>query len=381
MLLVPFGLIILLRCLPIKSIMAHIAIVNRLSIVYNSSIMFNPVYTITNKLLYNIKQINSVIFELNSRRFSKVVLYELEMRAREISTYCSTSIEGNPLPLTDVRQILKARPKNLRNSEQEIVNYNKALEELNKYIQKGPVLLSLNLILSIQNWVVDKLIPKFQLKKLREEPVFVNNPKTGETVYWPPDSKDVGWLMNDLIIFTNKNKSIIDPLIIAGIFHKQFVIIHPFMDGNGRTGRLVTKILLADMGLNTFNLFSFETYYNKNVTGYFNNVGVSGNYYDLAASIDFTSWLEYFTDGIIDELLRVKKLLPKAASGPKEELMPYHKKILEFIRKKGYISDRDYRKLTDRAKATRNLDFNKLINMGLIERKGKGKATYYELGG
>ena len=130
---------------------------------------------------------------------------------------------------------------------------------------------------------------------------------------------------------------------------------------------------------NTFNLFSFENYYNKNVTNYFSNVGILGNYYDIADSIDFTHWLEYFTDSIIDELLRVKKLLPKVSVSPKEELMPYHRKILEFIRKKGYISDRDYKKLTNRAKATRNLDFNKLIDMGLIERKGTGKATYYQL--
>jgi len=343
--------------------------------------MFKPKYTITNKLLSNIKQISSIILGLNSRRFSKVVLYELERSAREISTFASTSIEGNPLPLTDVKQILKTQPQNLRSSEQEVVNYNKALEELNKDLQEGPVSFSLNLILSIQKQVVDKLIPKHQSGKLRKEPVFVNNSKTGTTVYWPPDAKDVLQLMNDLISFTNKNKGVVDPLIIAGIFHKQFVIIHPFMDGNGRTARLVTKILLADMGLNTFNLFSFENYYNRNVTNYFNNVGVLGNYYDIASSIDFTSWLEYFTDGIIDELLRVKKLLPKVSASPKEELMSYHRKILEFIRKKGYISDRDYKKLTDRAKATRNLDFNKLIDMGLIERKGKGKATYYKLKG
>jgi Fic family protein len=132
------------------------------------------------------------------------------------------------------------------------------------------------------------------------------------------------------------------------------------------------------MGLNTFDLFSFENYYNRNVTNYFNNVGILGNYYDMADLIDFTGWLEYFTDGIIDELLRVKKLLPVSAT-PKEELMPYHKKVLEFIRKKGYISDRDYKKLTNRAKATRSLDFNKLIDMDLIERKAKGKATYYQL--
>lgn len=341
--------------------------------------MFKPNYTITNKLLSNIKQISSMVLELNNKRFSKVVLYELERSAREISTYASTSIEGNPLPLTDVKRILKNQPQNLRNSEQEVINYNKALEDLNKNLQRGSESFNLDLILSIHKQVVFKLMPKYQSGKLREEPVFVNDPKTGKIVYWPPDAKDLVQLMNDLVNFATGSRGVIDPLIIAGIFHKQFVIIHPFIDGNGRTARLSTKVFLADMGLNTFNLFSFEDYYNRNVTNYFSNVGVLGNYYDIADSIDFTDWLEYFTDGVIDELLRVKKLLPEASIGPETELMVYHKKILKFINEKGYISDHDYAKLTNRAKATRILDFNKLIDMGIIQRKGKGRATYYQL--
>lgn len=341
--------------------------------------MLEPKYTITHKLLSNIKQINTIILDLNNRRFPKIVLYELEKTAREISTFASTNIEGNPLPLTDVKQILKHTPRNLRRSEQEVINYNKTLEILNKKLQHGSILFSLSLILSIHKQVVAKLVPAYQLGKLRVEPVIVNNQKNRETIYWPPDHKDVPQLINDLVNFVDKNKEKVDPLIIAGLFHKQFVIIHPFMDGNGRTARLLTKVILTDLGLNTFNLFSFENYYNRNVTNYFDSVGVFGNYYDIVKAIDFTNWLEYFTDGIIDELLRVKKLLPLVSVSPETKLMPYHKKILEFIKKKGYITHYDYTKLTRRAKATRNLDFKKLINLDLIERKGKGKATYYKL--
>ena len=207
----------------------------------------------------------------------------------------------------------------------------------------------------------------------------VNDPRTGQVVYLPPDVKDVKTLMEELIGFVNKNKDKIDDLILAGIFHKQMVIIHPFMDGNGRTTRLATKVLLAQMGLNTFNLFSFENYYNQNVTKYFQTVGEFGNYYELKDKIDFTSFLEYFTEGIIDELLRVEKLLPKLSVNPQTQLKPFHLKMLRYINKISFISDRDYAKLVNRAKATRTKDFTKLIELGLIERKGKGKATYYVL--
>jgi Fic family protein len=171
----------------------------------------------------------------------------------------------------------------------------------------------------------------------------------------------------------------VDPLILAGIFHKQMVIIHPFMDGNGRTTRLVTKALLAAMELNTFNLFSFENYYNRNVTKYFQTVGEFGNYYELIDKIDFTKWLEYFTEGIIDELLRVQKLLSGISLNPTNQLQSWHLKILEFIREKGFINENEYAKFSDRAKSTRALDFQKMIELGLIEKKGKGRATYYIL--
>lgn len=343
--------------------------------------MFQPQYTITEILLANIKRITSIVNELNNRRFPNIILLELERNAREVSSYASTSIEGNPLPLTEVKKILKSKPTHIRDSEKEILNYNQALQDLNTQLAKKEITLSLQFILKIQKQVINELLPKFEAGYLREKPVVVNDPRTGNVMYLPPDVKNVKPLMEDLVEFINKNREIIDPLILAGIFHKQMVIIHPFMDGNGRTTRLVTKALLAAMGLNTFNLFSFENYYNKNVTKYFQTVGEFGNYYELVNKIDFTNWLEYFTEGIIDELLRVQKLLPEISFSPSTELQTYHKHILEYIQKKGFITDPNYAKLTDRAKATRALDFQKLIELGLIERKGKGRATYYVLKG
>ena len=341
--------------------------------------MFKPKYTITNKLLANIKRISEIISELNNRNFPHVVLLDMERRARAISAYSSTSIEGNPLPLTDVKRILKNKPEFARDSEKEVLNYNQALIELDNLIKSGQEIFNTKLILKIQQAITTGLIESYRCGKIRQEPVFVNNPKTRQTVYLPPDHQDVEKLLEELFFYLDKNKNIIDPLILAGIFHKQFVIIHPFIDGNGRTTRLATKALLAKMGLNTFHLFSFENYYNQNVSRYFEEVGVLGNYYEIKDKIDFTSWLEYFTDGIIDELLRVVKELEKEIVSPEKELKEHHQKIITYLKKKGYITDKDYSTLTERAKATRILDFKKLISDGIIEKVGKGKATYYKM--
>jgi len=185
--------------------------------------------------------------------------------------------------------------------------------------------------------------------------------------------------MKALTTYVARNRDRVDPLILAGVFHKQFVIIHPFTDGNGRTARLATKVLLAAMGIDTFPLFSFENYYNKNTSRYFATVGVSGSYYDVRDTIDFTGWLEYFTDGIIDELLRVAGELATVSASPDTTPQAHHNLVLARIQEHGFITDRDYSRLTDRAKATRSLDFKKLMDWGLIERHGKGRNTHYKL--
>lgn len=341
--------------------------------------MFNPKYTITDQLLSNITRINTFVRDLNDRRFPKVVLAEFERIAREVSTFASTSIEGNPLPLTEVKKILKSRPENVRDSEKEVLNYNQALETLNELLTINKVEVSLQLVLSIHKQVTTGLLKSFESGKLRQKSVVVNDPRSGKVVYLPPDYDQVSDLVTDLITFIIENNQKIDPLILAGIFHKQMVIIHPFMDGNGRTTRLATKVLLAKMGLNTFNLFSFENYYNQNVTKYFQTVGEYGDYNELADTIDFTNWLEYFTSGLIDELLRIQKLLPEIGNTPQTKLESHHLKTLEYIKANGFINDRSYAQLTDRAKATRTLDFRKLVELGLVERQGDGRSTYYIL--
>ena len=341
--------------------------------------MFKPKYTITNKLLSNIKYITLLVEELNNQRFPKLVLMDFERKAREVSTFASTSIEGNPLPLTEVKKVLKNKPEYIRDSEREVLNYNEALEYLNDLSKEDDLKISLDLILTVHKKIVNDLLPDFESGVIRKKPVVVNDPRSGKVVFLPPDYDDINALMAELVDFVVKNKTTVDSLILAGIFHKQMVVIHPFMDGNGRTTRLITKVLLARMVLNTFNLFSFENYYNKNVTKYFQTVGEYGDYNELRESIDFTDWLEYFTEGIIDELLRVKKILPQLGYSPETKIEEYHLKLLNFIKQNGFITDRDYSKLTQRAKATRTLDFQKLLEMELIKREGKGRSTYYVL--
>src|SRR6266542_3382279 len=139
--------------------------------------MFTPKYEITHALLENIKRIYSLTQALNQRRFSYPVLVELQRDAEAVSSFASTSIEGNPLPLTDVKRILKNKPQNIRDSEREVLNYNTALKDINAKLAKGAVPFTLNLILQIHKQVMHKLLPSSHSGKLRSDPVFVNDPR------------------------------------------------------------------------------------------------------------------------------------------------------------------------------------------------------------
>lgn len=341
--------------------------------------MLNPKYTVTPELLGNIKKISSLVAQLNLRKYPYIILHRFAEEARFISSFASTSIEGNPLPLTDVKMILKSRPEHIRDTEREVLNYNHALVWLEAELKKTKSpFISHDFIHKIHSFVMEELMPQDALIGYRNEPVFVNDPRKRVTIYWPPDHQKVIMLMEDLTRFIKSSRSSLDPLILSGIFHKQFIVIHPYSDGNGRTVRLITKALLASMGLDIFNLFSFENYYNNNITKYFELIGERGNYYELADTIDFTPWLVYLTGGIIDELLRVTKELDRESLSPHTALFDQHKIILDYIDANGFITDKIYSTLTRRAKATRNLDFQKLISLGFILMEGKGKATYYK---
>src|SRR3989344_664199 len=139
--------------------------------------LFEPKFTISSKLLGNIKRIATLVYDLNNKqRLPKVVLMKLIKRAHEISAHASTSIEGNPLPLTEVKRIIKNHPQHARESEREVLNYNKALIWLDKLTKKRDARFDLSLVLDIHKRVTDGLISISRCGKLRQEVVFVNDP-------------------------------------------------------------------------------------------------------------------------------------------------------------------------------------------------------------
>ena len=337
--------------------------------------MWNPKYAIANRLLRTIREIGETLGTIRSHSLSEAGYTKLAIEARALSSFASTSIEGNPLPLTDVKRLLKNTPNQVRDTEREILNYNQTMEWIQVQVVAGTFELSTKTFQTVQGMVVEGLMEnRYDVGHTRKKPVVIRDPRIADSVvFMPPNHGDVKTLCDDLFVFVQKNLNELDPVLLAGLFHKQAVIIHPFMDGNGRSTRLMASSILGMAGLDFWSVFSFEAYYNRNVTRYFKVVGEQGDYYDLKEQIDFTNWLEYFAEGILDELKRVQKSLP--TQSPRLEL--HHEQILQYLDKNNSITQREYGAISNRSLAARKQDFAKLVELGLIQKQGGGRSVYY----
>jgi Fic family protein len=339
--------------------------------------MFKPKYSISNRLARTLRQIGEAMGTIKAAGLAELGLRRLVLDARSLSAHASTSIEGNPLPLTDVKRLLKAAPTNVRDTEREVLNYNQALDWLQKAIEEGVFTPTAKTFTLLQGLVTQGLMDNpTDVGAIRQRPVIIRDPSSPDgIVFLPPDHGDVAQLLEGLMDFVQANLNEIEPVILAGLFHKQAVIIHPYMDGNGRSTRLMSTGLLGLTGLDLFSIFSFEAYYNRNVTRYFKMVGEQGDFYDLGNDLDFTPWLEYFADGILDELLRVQQQLERRPI----RLEVHHQQIIDYLEQHGTLTQRELERVSSRSLPARKKDLAFLVEQGLIRPEKGGRSRYYVL--
>lgn len=160
---------------------------------------------------------------------------------------------------------------------------------------------------------------------------------SGNIVYLPPEAKDVPGLMKSLIDFV-RNDQQTPRVIVAGLVHYQFVTIHPYYDGNGRTARLLTSFLMRKYGYGLKDIYSLEEYYANDLAGYYSALATHPhhNYYEGRENADLTGWIEYFVRGVADvfEKIQVKTETTnsrKDFSGEMRQLDVTQRKILELF--------------------------------------------------
>ena len=348
---------------------------------------FKPKYTITDRILNNISQIMSgrEIIE-HSHLIPKWEL-NLKKEARIHNAHSSTSIEGNRLTFEQVKAL--AENKEVVASakdKQEVLNYLESLDNIPKYASAKSI--DVKLFLKIH-----KTIAKATLKDSQDCGVFRNRQVfVGKRIfdgtqfkevieYMPPDTKDVHRLVEEFLSWLNSEKTKgISPIILAGITHYEAARIHPFIDGNGRTARLLATLILYKSGFNHRRFFALDDFYDENRPAYY---GALKAVQEDKGSL--TRWLEYFTDGVLYSVNKVKEvvarigLMPKSDQTIQLELTQRQIRILEKIREKDRVANKELQAIFKISRQAILKEMSKLIAMKLIELVGKGRGAYYKI--
>jgi Fic family protein len=122
--------------------------------------------------------------------------------------------------------------------------------------------------------------------------------------------------------FDNKTSKDIPIPIKAGIIEYEFVTIHPFWDGNGRTSRLLANYILKAYGYDLKGFYVMEEFYDKNINDYYNSLqmGLHHNFYFGRKDADITEWLEYFISTMANTFEAVGNRVKEIYLNSKEEV-------------------------------------------------------------
>jgi Fic family protein len=287
-------------------------------------------YELSNEAINTLMKLASLKDEISNIRLAPKIGAKLKHEARLRSTHYSTRIEGNRLSLKQTKDVIDDNRKNLYGRERdvkEVENYWNALVEIEKLADKQAVF-SEELIRSIH-----ALVEKGKNSKLtpyRTEQNVIKEAGTGYIVYLPPEAKDVSKLMKELVNWVKwaENSKVPAP-VIASLVHYQFVTIHPYYDGNGRTARLLSTFVLMKGNFGLSGMFSLEEYHAKDIEAYYRELSTSQhhNYYEGRETADLTGWVCYFLKLLQDAFNELKETAQTFAPETDKKNLENYKKL------------------------------------------------------
>ena len=263
---------------------------------------FDPKFTITPKINKALVEIERVRGFLDALKLKDEWIADMQKKALILESHHSTHIEGTALSLEQAKSILEGKKVKgvSRDDEKELLNYKKAMDFISKYLGKDdPV--SEGIIRELHKILVKGVRGgQADAGNYRKIQNYVVNSRTHEVIYTPPVPLDVPHLMREFVEWINKAEDV-SPILVAGIAQFQFVHIHPFVDGNGRTARLLSTLILYKTGYDFKRLFTISEYYDKGRPAYYQAIQtVRKN------NMDMTTRLEYFVDGLRSQMKEIQ---------------------------------------------------------------------------
>lgn len=274
---------------------------------------FTPKFTITPKITTLIADIEVSRQTVVNLPITAHMLASLRETARLLATHHSTAIEGNRLSQAEVKEVLAGGGNfpNREKDEREVRDYYKALDYVEHLAAKDGKITEKH-IKTIHGLAYDG---RNRPTPYRDGQNIIREGHRGLIVYIPPKAVDVPPLIKRLITWINAQVGTLPIPLIAGLAHYQFATIHPYFDGNGRTARLLTTLILHKYGYGLRGIYSLEEYYAHDLPSYYGalTIGSDEDYYDgKRAKADLTGFLEYFIKGMADSFANIRTQAEKA---------------------------------------------------------------------
>lgn len=293
----------------------------------------------------------------------------LKKDTRTRNVHASTAIEGNPLTLEEVRDLEAGRELQGSDarSKREVLNYFAGLRYVERYLDVEVV--RHDDVFELHRILADEVMDQGEAGRYRTIAVRVGD-------YLPPVPQDVSGLMFELFEWWNRDAMYLSPVLSSAILHYRFEAIHPFADGNGRTGRTLALWELYRRGFDTHHIFSVDEYYWKDRPAY----------YEALRDVrlrdeDLTGWLEYSASGLQQILERVWERVQSYQMKAPEKLVlrPKQEELLRLLKLRGGMPPSEIWKALEVSKQGALNLLNPLIEVGLIERVGTRKTGRYQL--
>ncbi len=264
--------------------------------------VFKPKFTITNELNNALLEIERARGFLDATKINDEWILQMQSEALILEAHHSTHIEGTQLTLDQAHKILSGEIlDDIRDDDlQELINYKEAMDFVSEYLDNKSEITE-GLIKNIHHIIVKNVRGgSLEPGQYREVQNYVVNTATREIIYTPPSPEEVPALMDEFVGWLN-NVEDIPSVLVAGIAQHKFVDIHPFIDGNGRTARILCTLVLYLNGYDFKRLFSLSEFYDKHRPAYYRAIQ------SVREDMDLTSWLEFFTEGLKAQLIEVRK--------------------------------------------------------------------------
>jgi len=332
-------------------------------------VSYVPQFTITPRLLSLVETVAALRERIQGAAVELSWIPALQKDTRTRNVHASTAIEGNPLTLEQVRALEEGREivaSDVR-SRREVLNYFAGLRYVEKHATKKRTchedLFDLHRILA------GEVMDQGEAGRYRTISV-----RVGE--HFPPAAADVSGLMFELLEWWNQESVGFSPVLSSSILHYRFEDIHPFADGNGRTGRVLALWELYRRGFDSHHIFSVDEYYWEDRLGYYAALQAVRKQGE-----DLTGWLEYCAEGVRLTLekawLRVQALQVK--SPEKLVLRPKQELLLQLLRDHGRMAPSEIWAAMQISRQGAMDLLRPLLDAGVVEKIGGKKTGFYTL--